>query len=385
MESSYWALLAMASLAALAFLSKLLLPFKRNQLKLPPGPKAWPIIGNLNLLGPLPHQSLHKLAQKYGPIMQLKFGSFPVVVVSSAEVAKQILKTHDHVFASRPQTAAGKYITYNYLNITWAPYGPYWRQGRKIFLSELFSSKRLKTFQYIRVEEMRSFVSLLGTLSGKPIMLKDHLSRLTLSIISRIVLSKKYFSESKHETSVVTLEEFQEMLDEVFLLNGVFNIGDWIPWLNFLDLQGYVKRMKALKKKLDRFYDHVIDEHKAKKERGKQFVPKDMVDLLLQLSDDPDLDVKLTYEGVKGFTQVLLLTFYFNYYYYFFLLFDSGKVCEQNICYPTSELHKELLPKKKKKKKQLHKGQFFAVSYTFLATIIYCKSHNYILQSFTVS
>ena len=385
MESSYWALLAMASLAALAFLSKLLLPFKRNQLKLPPGPKAWPIIGNLNLLGPLPHQSLHKLAQKYGPIMQLKFGSFPVVVVSSAEVAKQILKTHDHVFASRPQTAAGKYITYNYLNITWAPYGPYWRQGRKIFLSELFSSKRLKTFQYIRVEEMRSFVSLLGTLSGKPIMLKDHLSRLTLSIISRIVLSKKYFSESKHETSVVTLEEFQEMLDEVFLLNGVFNIGDWIPWLNFLDLQGYVKRMKALKKKLDRFYDHVIDEHKAKKERVKQFVPKDMVDLLLQLSDDPDLDVKLTYEGVKGFTQVLLLTFYFNYYYYFFLLFDSGKVCEQNICYPTSELHKGLLPKKKKKKKQLHKGQFFAVSYTFLATIIYCKSHNYILQSFTVS
>ena len=358
MEFSWLVVLAMALLAALLLLFTKKSHFQYHKRKSPPGPTPWPIIGNLDLVGPLPHQSLHKLSQKYGPIMQLKFGSFPVVVVSSAEVAKQILKTHDHVFASRPQTAAGKYITYNYLNITWAPYGPYWRQGRKIFLSELFSSKRLKTFQYIRVEEMRSFVSLLGTLSGKPIMLKDHLSRLTLSIISRIVLSKKYFSESKHETSVVTLEEFQEMLDEVFLLNGVFNIGDWIPWLNFLDLQGYVKRMKALKKKLDRFYDHVIDEHKAKKERVKQFVPKDMVDLLLQLSDDPDLDVKLTYEGVKGFTQVLLLTFYFNYYYYFFLLFDSGKVCEQNICYPTSELHKGLLPKKKKKKNNYIKDNF---------------------------
>ncbi|KAK7846892.1 cytochrome p450 71a9 [Quercus suber] len=127
---------------------------------------------------------------------------------------------------------------------------------------------------------MRAFVSRLGTLSGKPIMLKDHLSRLTLSIISRIVLGKKYFSESKHETSIVTLEEFQEMLDE---------------------------RMKALKKKVDRFYDHVFDEHKAKKERVKHFVPKDMVDLLLQLSDDPDLDVRLTYEGVKGFTQCPIL------------------------------------------------------------------------------
>ena len=73
-------------------------------------------------------------------------------------------------------------------------------------------------------------------------MLKDHLFRLTLSIINRIALSKKYVSdESKYETSIVRPEEFQEMLDELFLLNAVFNIGDWIPWLDFLDLQGYVK------------------------------------------------------------------------------------------------------------------------------------------------
>ena len=30
---------------------------------------------------------------------------------------------HDHVFASRPYTAAGKYTAYNYQNITWAPSG----------------------------------------------------------------------------------------------------------------------------------------------------------------------------------------------------------------------------------------------------------------------
>ena len=83
----------MASLAALAFLSKLLVPFKSHQLKFPPGPKPWPIIGNLNLKGSHPPKSLHILAQKYGPIMQLKFGSFPVVVASSAEMAKEFLVT----------------------------------------------------------------------------------------------------------------------------------------------------------------------------------------------------------------------------------------------------------------------------------------------------
>ncbi|KAK9213000.1 hypothetical protein WN943_002385 [Citrus x changshan-huyou] len=266
MEAAYsWVVIALTLLAALAFLST----FRRRALKFPAGPKPWPIIGNLNLIGPLPHQSLHKLSQKYGQIMQLKFGSFPVVVAASAEMAKQFLQTHDHIFSSRPQTAAGKHTTYNYLNLTWAPYGPYWRQGRKLYLSELFSSKRLESYQYIRVEEYRAFISRLYALSGKPIVLKEHLSRVTLSIISRTVLGKKYF--------------------------------------NFLDLQGYVKRMKALKKKFDRFHDHVFDEHKANRKGNlKDFVPKDMVDLLLQMADDPNLDVKLNYDSVRGFTQDLI-------------------------------------------------------------------------------
>ncbi|KAA8534769.1 hypothetical protein F0562_029789 [Nyssa sinensis] len=96
------------------------------------------------------------------------------------------------------------------------------------------------------------------------------------------------------------------MLDELFLLNGVLNIGDWIPWINFLDLQGYVKRMKALCKKFDRFHDHVLGEHKARKEKEKDFVAKDMVDVLLQLADDPNLEVKLNSDGIKGFTQDLI-------------------------------------------------------------------------------
>ncbi|KAJ7979239.1 Cytochrome P450 [Quillaja saponaria] len=311
METPSWAILALAWLFALAILSKIVSSQKHPHPKLPPGPKAWPIIGNLNLIGPLPHQSLHKLSQKFGPIMQLKFGSYRVVVASSAEMAKQFLKTNDHIFASRPQTAAGKYTAYNCKDVTWAPYGPYWRQGRKIYLTELFSSKRLESYQHIRVEERREFMSRLNDLSGKHIVLKEHLSRLTLSVISRIVLGKKYFStpghdQSKYEHSIVTLKEFQDILDELFLLNGVLNIGDWIPWLDFLDLQGYVKRMKAVTKRLDRFHDHVFDEHRAQRETQKDFVPKDMVDLLLQLADDPNLDVNIDNDSVKGFTKDLI-------------------------------------------------------------------------------
>ncbi|CAN1804725.1 Trimethyltridecatetraene synthase [Linum perenne] len=258
------ALILISSLVALFILKK---HKYSNTLRVPPGPKPWPIIGNLNLMGSLPHQSLHKLSQTYGPIIHLKFGSFPVVVVSSPDIAKQ---------------------------------------GRKIYLNELFSSKRLASYEYIRVEERRAFTARLFSSRGCQVVLKDHLSRLTLSVISRIVLGRKYFSCDDDG------DEFQEMLDELFLLNGVLNIGDWIPWMDLFDLQGYVRRMKGLKVKFDRFHEFVLDEHRIRMGRhvvGKEeddFEKRDMVDHLLRLANDPNLDVKLNDDSVKGFLQVLV-------------------------------------------------------------------------------
>ncbi|KAE8689131.1 Kinase superfamily protein [Hibiscus syriacus] len=311
MEVPSWLVLFIALLASLVFLSRVFIGCRCKQLKFPPGPKPWPIIGNLNLIGTLPHRSLDKLSQRYGPLMHLKFGSYPVVIASSPAMAKEFLKSHDQVFASRPLTAAGKYVNYNYSDIGLAPYGPHLRLGRKIFMNELFNAKRLESSEYIRVEEIPAFLYHLYGLSGKPVVLVEHLFRLTLSVICRMVLGNNYFGVSGADqvvsNSIVSLQEIQEIINEFFFLNGAFNIGDWIPWLDFLDLQGYKKRMKVLKKKLDRFHDHVFDEHKRKKkELAKDFVAQDMVDLLLQLADDPDLDVKLTYDHLRGFTQDLI-------------------------------------------------------------------------------
>ena len=88
------------------------------------------------------------------------------------------------------------------------------------------------------------------------------------------------------------------------MLNGVFNIGDFIPWINFLDLQGYIKRMKALAKKFDRFMEYVLVEHIERRKAVKDYAAKDMVDVLLQLAEDPTLEVKLERHGVKAFSQV---------------------------------------------------------------------------------
>jgi cytochrome P450 len=283
--------------------------------RLPPGPRPWPVIGNFNLIGALPHRSIHELSKKYGELMHLRFGSYSVVVASSAEMAKLFLKTHDLLFLDRPRTAAGKHTTYNYADITWSPYGAYWRHARRICATQLFSPSRLASFEHIRTDEVRSLVRGLfaASASGRAVRLnKDHLSTLSMNVITRMVLGKRLFDggekENVAEGPVSSLADFKWMMDELLLVNGVLNIGDWIPWLDWLDLQGYVRRMKRIGKRFSEFIEYILDEHGERRRReGESFVERDMVDVLMQLADDPTFEVQIGRVGVKAFTQDLIV------------------------------------------------------------------------------
>ncbi|XP_020173928.3 dimethylnonatriene synthase [Aegilops tauschii subsp. strangulata] len=277
--------------------------------RLPPGPKPWPVIGNLNLIGALPHRSIHELSKQYGPLMQLRFGSFPVVVGSSAEMARFFLKTHDKVFADRPRTAAGKHTTYNYSDVLWAPYNAHFRRARRLFATELFSAARLKSYKHIRHEEvsalLRDLAAAAHGASGRAVPLRGHLFAATNGIISRLVLGKKYAEKEAAGSAAMALEDLSGLIEEFFLLNGVINVGDFIPWFDWLDLQGYVRRMKKYSKKMDRFLEHVLEEHEERRRvKGEQFVARDMVDVLLQLADNPN---RLDRDTVKALTQELIV------------------------------------------------------------------------------
>jgi len=121
--------------------------------------------------------------------MHLRLGEVPTVVVSSAEAAKEVLKNHDLNFANRPKLMVGKILYYNFSDIGLAPYGEYWRQLRKIATLELFTVKRVQSFQRIREEEVSKFITSLASeaASGSIVDLSDKLFSLLFNITSRYV------------------------------------------------------------------------------------------------------------------------------------------------------------------------------------------------------
>ncbi|KAK6781287.1 hypothetical protein RDI58_023471 [Solanum bulbocastanum] len=145
------------ALVIIIILSFLLTKTKRNGKRiLPPGPLGLPCIGIFD--GLTPHLYFWKLFKKYGKIFSLKFGSSPVVVISSAKLAKEVMKTQDLAFCSRPSTRCQQKYSYNAQDIAASPYNDNWKELRKICVGHLFSPKKLQSFIPIREDEVSRMI-----------------------------------------------------------------------------------------------------------------------------------------------------------------------------------------------------------------------------------
>ncbi|XP_039783505.1 dolabradiene monooxygenase-like isoform X2 [Panicum virgatum] len=133
-------------------------PGKKPPLRLPPGPWQLPLIGSLPHLllsphGGLAHRALRDLSARHGPLMMLRLGAVPTLVVSSAEAAREVMRTHDAAFASRSLTPTLAVFGDGGRDILFSPYGDLWRQLRRICVLELLSPRRVRSFRRIREEE----------------------------------------------------------------------------------------------------------------------------------------------------------------------------------------------------------------------------------------
>ncbi|TXG52103.1 hypothetical protein EZV62_021272 [Acer yangbiense] len=252
----------MASFIILLFLPMFLLflllkntKTKRSSLGLPPGPRGLPLIGNLHQFDSSP-QYLLKLSKQYGPLMSLQLGFVPTLIVSSAKMAKEIMKTHDLQFCSRPSKPSQKKLSYNYSDLALSPYNDYWREMRKICVVHLFNSVRVQQFRPIREDEISRMIEKISKSavanSDQPVNLSEMMISLTNSIICRVALGKRYEDEG------IERSRFHASLIELQAIAGGFFFSDYFPYVGWVDkLTGMIHRLKKNFKEFDMFYQEL--------------------------------------------------------------------------------------------------------------------------------
>ncbi|KAL8154162.1 hypothetical protein V2J09_011922 [Rumex salicifolius] len=261
---------------------------------LPPSPPGLPFIGNLHQLTACPHRGLFALSRRYGDTMLLHLGAKPVLVVSSATSACQVMKTHDVAFASRPQSGIFHHILYDGRDVAAAPYGEYWRQIRSVCVIQLLSNSRVRSYSEVRKEEVCLMIEKLNGVLGKEINMSEVFMGLTNDVVCKVAFGEKYGGKSDLAR---LLKEFVEVI-------GGFYVGDFVPWLGWISrASGMDARVERLQRELDGFLEGVVREHedrKVIKGGDEDQRAKDFVDVLIDVQRDEAMGFPLERDSMKA-------------------------------------------------------------------------------------
>ncbi|KAM7529389.1 hypothetical protein LguiB_032799 [Lonicera macranthoides] len=202
------------------------------------------------------------MGKKLGPIFHLQVCEISTLVISSKELAEEALKIHDLEFAQRPKSLIVKIVNYNGSGLIFSPHGGKWREMRKICVLEFLSAIRVESFKLIREGDAWGLIqSISNSLShgDVPINLSKMIFGWVSSMVSKAVFGKKY-----KEVDEFKMEKRQRRIDEII--------------------------------------EHIISEHKAKRESFEEdeSMVEDLVYVLLRLKASGELKYPLTTNNVKG-------------------------------------------------------------------------------------
>uniref|UniRef100_A0A5B7ACI3 Uncharacterized protein n=1 Tax=Davidia involucrata TaxID=16924 RepID=A0A5B7ACI3_DAVIN len=269
---------------------------RKEKEKAPEPRGAWPIIGHLHLLISGGQSStpvfriLASIADKHGPIFTIRVGMQKALVVSSKEAVAECFTRNDRVFLTRPSSAASKYIGYDGALFGLGPYGPYWREMRKISAFELLSNSRLELLTHVRASEVDTCIKHLYWLCTKSTIadMSQWFGQVINNMMLRMIAGKRFHigdADNDGES-----RRFRRAIDEFMYLSGVFVPSDVIPHIEWLDLQGHVKSMKRNAEELEYFVGRWLQEHIQSRENGQKKKEEcDFMDVMLSLFEKDGL------------------------------------------------------------------------------------------------
>ncbi|CAL5000699.1 unnamed protein product [Urochloa decumbens] len=271
-------------LSAAAFLC--LASLRRVNNNLPPGPTGFPLVGSLPSLDPQLHAYFARLAGQYGPIFSIRLGSKLGVVVTSAPLAREVLRDHDLAFSGRDVPDAARSISYGGgQNIVWNPVGPTWRLLRRVCVREMLSPAGLDNVKALREREFRATLRHLHAqaVSGVPVDVGAQMFLNTMNVITSTLWGGNVGGGGEAERAAVG-KEFRDLVAEITEMLGAPNVSDFFPALARFDLQGIRRKSDVLKDRFDQMFARII-EQRVVKAAGEAPTP-DFLEYMLRLEKE---------------------------------------------------------------------------------------------------
>ncbi|XP_026524452.1 cytochrome P450 2U1 isoform X1 [Notechis scutatus] len=296
---------AMLGAAGLLLALWWLLGRRSLQQRLPPGPKAWPLVGNfafallpkrLQVLphkkegndgerageewgGPSPmHVLLTELAKMYGSIFRMALGNRHVIVLSDFEAVRDALVTQAEVFSDRPSMPIVAIVTQK-KGVVFAPYNPVWKKQRKFSHSTLrqfglgkhsLEPKIIEEFKYVKDEILKH-----GEEQFNPFPIIGN-------AVSNVICSMAFGRRFDYDDA-----EFKNMLNLMsrameFSVNSQVLLVNICPWLYYLPF-GPFREFRQIVLNIRAFLKNIIRQHRESLDVQ---YPRDFIDMYLLHSDE---------------------------------------------------------------------------------------------------
>ncbi|XP_006215612.1 cytochrome P450 1B1 [Vicugna pacos] len=275
-------LLLLLSVLAAVHMAQRLLRQRRRQLgSAPPGPFAWPLIGNAASMGPAPHLSFARLARRYGDVFQIRLGNWPVVVLNGERAIRQALLQQGAAFADRPPFASFRVVSGG-RSLAFGQYSESWKAQRRAAHSTIraFSTRQPRGRRILEghvLAEARELVALLVRGSSGGAFLDPR--QLTIVAVANVMSAVCFGCRYSHDDA-----EFRELLshnEEFGRTVGAGSLVDVLPWLQRFPnpVRTAFREFQQLNRNFSNFVLDKFLRHRESLRSGA--APRDMMDALI--------------------------------------------------------------------------------------------------------